>query len=446
MEPEDNDHVANAIRSVQAGSGKTRRNLMLTIVRRNGTRSVAEAIFQFARPRELGTATGVQITIRDLSKMQRTEALEDRLRQAQRMESIGRLAGGVAHDFNNILTVILATADLLQRRLPEGSPLSSDVTRILDAGARGAALTRQLLAFSRQQVIARVPLDLGNVVREVVLMLRPLLGEHISIRTEQVKQGLFIEGDRSQLEQVFMNLAVNARDAMPEGGTLHISVSEHVRHLEHGERRCVRVTVRDTGEGMDPETQEHAFEPFFTTKGRDRGTGLGLATVHGIVQQCGGVIEIESEPGQGTAFHLDFPPTTRRPKELPPSASAEQRKVSGTVLLVEDEEAVRTVTRKMLEAEGFDVIVADSAARALQLWKEHGTRIDILLTDVVMPGESGLALVKRLRANRPALRVLLISGYPAGELPGPNEPEVPMLSKPFTIRELREALEQIGAP
>ena len=386
--------------------------------------------------------------------------VQEQFVQAQKMEAVGRLAGGVAHDFNNLLTVILSwTAILLEKRGQDGEELEM-LREIGSAGERAAGLTRQLLAFSRKQVLAPRVLDLNALIADTEKFLRRLIGEDIELRTVLVPGLGTALADPGQVEQVIMNLVVNARDAMPNGGTLTIRTAnadmrDEPVHLGEGPRaaRYVMVAVGDTGVGMDAETQAHLFEPFFTTKGVGKGTGLGLATVYGIVQQSGGFIRVESEAGAGTTFKLYWP-VVERAAVVKESASGPQATLRGTetVLVVEDDEQIRNLTRTILTARGYSVLVAENGEHALALAAEHEGAIHLMLTDVIMPGMSGRELADRLNAAHPAMRVLYASGYTDEMIAhhGVLEPGVDFLQKPFTPGDLaqrvRDALDAEPRP
>jgi signal transduction histidine kinase/CheY-like chemotaxis protein len=379
-----------------------------------------------------------------------------RLQSVQKMEAIGRLAGGIAHDFNNLVQAIGGYTEILLRRLPEHDPLRRHAEEIKKAGDRAAALTRQLLAFSRQQVMQSKVLDLNTVVANVEALLRRLIGEDIELETI-LEQGLgAVRADAAQLEQVLMNLAVNARDAMPDGGTLTIE-TRNVELTRADQREAfaiqtgpyVLLAVSDTGCGMDAETRARAFEPFFTTKPPGHGTGLGLSTVYGIVKQSGGYIWVDSEPGLGTRVRIylprvDLPVETleaRRP--LPSSAP----RGTETLLLVEDEEGVRDLIREWMSGHGYTVLAAANGLEALDLAEAYQGRIHLLIADVVMPQMGGPALASRLLPLRPDMKVVYVSGY-ADEAIG--DPELlrdgaAFLQKPFTLdsllRQVREILD-----
>ncbi len=381
--------------------------------------------------------------------------LEEQLRQAQKMEAVGQLAGGIAHDFNNLLTAILSFGGFVKNDLGEGHPSRPDVDEILASAARAAALTRQLLAFSRRQVLEVRVLDLGEAVRGVENMLRRLIGENIALET-RVVPGATVLADPGHVEQILLNLAVNARDAMPAGGRLLLEVAEvppdapEVRAdggLPSGP--LVRLSVRDTGTGMDPETLAHAFEPFFTTKPIGQGTGLGLSTVYGIVTQSGGVVRVESAPGQGATFRIYLPRAdgaggTRA--AVPPAGV--RLTGSETVLLVEDDDAVRALSRRVLTQAGYRVLQASRPSEAREL-AEQGGRIHLLLTDVMLPETSGPELARELTALSPDLKVLYTSGYTAGHLALEDlvNPGRAFLPKPFgPVQLLQRTREVLDAP
>ena len=384
--------------------------------------------------------------------------LEDQLRQAQKMEAVGRLAGGVAHDFNNLLTAIGGYSDLLLADLATADPRRGDVEEIKKATERAAALTRQLLAFSRRQVLQPKVLDLNAVIVGAENLLRRLIGEHIRLETRLASGLGAVRADAGQVEQVVMNLAVNARDAMREGGTLtvetaNVQIGAERRTAEQAPMppgRYVELRVSDSGAGIDAETKRHLFEPFFTTREMGKGTGLGLATVYGIVKQSGGFIWVDSEPGRGATFTIDLPWVDEAVQPAEPGRTV-RGEASGTetILVVEDEPAVRNIARESLRVRGYTVLEAPDGDAALLLAAggEGGRAIDLLLTDVVMPGLSGRALAERLVAQRPGLRVLYMSGYTddAIGLHGVLEPGLHYLQKPFApdvlARKVRDVLD-----
>ncbi|MFN8062186.1 MAG: response regulator [Vicinamibacterales bacterium] len=379
---------------------------------------------------------------------------QQRLQSVQRMEAIGRLAGGIAHDFNNIVQAIGGFSEILLKRLPEDHPLRNNAKEIMKAGNRAAALTRQLLAFSRQQVLQPKVIDLNTVVANMEELLRRLIGEHIELRSAPGTELWRIKADVAQVEQVLMNLAVNSRDAMAEGGMLAISTANtELPEPDHDDAfpiqpgSYVLLTVEDSGCGMTPEIRARAFEPFFTTKEPGKGTGLGLSTVYGIVKQSGGYIWVDSEVGKGTRVRICLPradevasaPETRRvvPTTVP--------RGSETLLLVEDEEGVRELMREWLAGHGYQVLVAANGAEALALSEKHEGPIDVLVADVVMPLMGGPALTKRLLPLRPDMKVIYVSGY-ADEALGDHrilESGAAFLQKPFTLQSLVQKIREI---
>jgi PAS domain S-box-containing protein len=398
-----------------------------------------------------GKAVGILGIVRDITDRVR---LEDQLRQAQKMEAVGRLAGGVAHDFNNILTAIGGYSGLLLAEFAPTDPRRADVEEIKKATERAAGLTRQLLAFSRRQVLQPRVLDLNAVIAGAEKLLRRLIGEDIRLVTRLDPALGAVRADAGQVEQVVMNLAVNARDAMENGGTLTIEtrnfevpVSRRVPERDAmAPGRYVQIRVSDTGVGMDAETKRHIFEPFFTTREKGKGTGLGLATVYGIVKQSGGFIWVDSEPGRGAVFTLDLPQVDQRVEsaESPVDGRAD-RIGTETVLVVEDEPQVRTVACEALRSHGYKVLEAPDADVALRVARGSGKTIDLLLTDVVMPGLSGKQLADILAAERPGLRMLFMSGYTDDALSphGVLAPGVHYLQKPFSPEVLAQKVREV---
>jgi two-component system, cell cycle sensor histidine kinase and response regulator CckA len=381
--------------------------------------------------------------------------LEEQYQQAQKMEAIGRLAGGVAHDFNNLLTAILGYCELLLADLDRDDPRQADIAEIQKAGASAAGLTRQLLAFSRKEIIEPTLLDLNMVVADMRAMLERLIGEDVKVVLGRRPEPARVRADRGQAEQIVMNLAVNARDAMPRGGTLtietaNVELDEHYAktHLSVKPGPYVVLTMTDTGTGMTPQVQARLFEPFFTTKEVGKGTGLGLATVHGIVTRSGGSVNAYSEVGRGTAFKVYFPraDAAEMVVEAPPPV-ARPRAGAQTVLVVEDAEGLRELARRLLQRQGYTVLVAANADEALRLFERHAS-IDVVLTDVVMPGASGPELTMRLVERRPALKVIYMSGYTEEAIAqhGVLNPGIAFLQKPFTSatlgRKIREVLDR----
>ena len=430
--------------------GEPRPTIQFRILTRAGTYRVAE--FSATAQLRDGRLTGILGIGRDVTERL---GLEQQLRQAQKMEAVGRLAGGIAHDFNNILTAITGHADLLLEDLGHHDPRRADVDEIRRSAERAAGLTRQLLAFSRQQVLQPKVVDLNALVLDMDKLLRRLIGEDVELATVLDPTLGRVTADPGQLEQVIVNLAVNARDAMPQGGKLTLETRnidlDSSYTLEHSLVKpgpYVQLTVSDSGIGMDEETQAHAFEPFFTTKPRGQGTGLGLAMVYGTVKQSGGFIWVYSEPGRGATFKIYLPRVDAPVESAAPPAPVERPpRGSETVLLAEDEPAVRAIARQALERQGYTVLAAPSGADALALAAQHGATIHLLLTDVVMPGMSGRDLADRLTAQRPGIRVLYISGYTDNAIVrhGMLEPGLAYLQKPFRpdalVRKVREVLD-----
>jgi two-component system cell cycle sensor histidine kinase/response regulator CckA len=392
-----------------------------------------------------GEIVGAMSIAEDITEKKAREAAElqrsEQQQHSQRLEAVGRLAGGIAHDFNNLLTGILSYSDLILQELRPDDPLLKDVEQIRDAGQRAAGLTRHLLAFSRRQLLRPRVVSLNAMVTELAPMLQRLLGTDVALETELDPELGNVFVDPAQMEQTLINLTLNARDAMPSGGQLWIGTSN--TDLE-GEP-YIALSVSDTGVGMDPETQARIFEPFFTTKQGGGGRGLGLATVHGAVEQSGGRILVDSAPGQGTTFTIYLP---RHWSTEAAIGTAEQRMPevgTETLLLVEDESAVRTSIRRLLEWHGYTVIEARNGADALNVYNAHEGNIDLVLTDVVMPEMGGYELIEQLRARRPDLRVLFMSGYtdrpPISD--GSIPPRTGYLEKPFTVETLMRRLRQV---
>jgi PAS domain S-box-containing protein len=418
--------------------------------RSDGSRFLAEVVMTPVY--EGGRLQGFASVTRDLTELRR---LEQQLRQAQKMEAVGQLAGGVAHDFNNLLTIILGNSELVLAAIPDGDA-SSLVGEIRDAGERARALTRQLLAFGRQQVVEPKVLDLNAVVRETDRMLQRLIGEDIRLTTVLDPALRRVKVDPGQIEQVMMNLSVNARDAMPQGGGLTIETRNvdldggYLRtHAEARGGGHVLLSVTDTGVGMNEATRVRIFEPFFTTKGPGSGTGLGLAVVYGIVKQSGGHIEVYSEPGVGTSFKV-YLPTVEEAIRTTPARGVSRPDTGGeTVLLVEDDDAVRSLAARSLRARGYAVLAARDASEALDLFGAHARDIALLLTDLVMPGMSGRQLAEQVQGEQPSIKVLFMSGYTDDAVVrhGLLQSEVAFLQKPFTpsllTRRVRDLLDGI---
>ncbi len=392
---------------------------------------------------------------RDISERKRAEAeraeLEEQLRQAQKMEEIGRLAGGIAHDFNNLLTAIRGSASLALASLPPGDGPRDDLEQIEQAADRAAGLTRQLLAFARRTVLQPEVVDLGEIVRRLEPLLHRLIGEDIRLLTSVPDNSNFVLADPGQIEQVIVNLAVNAADAMPVGGTLRIEIAgcDGSQGLsEFGPcGPMTSISVTDTGHGMDAETLKHAFEPFFTTKGPGKGTGLGLATVYGIVRQSGGSVSADSRPGVGSTFTVRLPrvaPTAPSGTDAPAVIAAPLAR-TGTILVVEDDSGVRQFASRVLEVAGYKILTASDGFTAVEVARSHA--IDLLLTDVVMPGMSGREVALKLAEARPEIRVLYMSGHTDKGIvhDGVLEPDIDFLAKPFTASALLAAVDDVLA-
>ena len=397
-----------------------------------------------------GRVTGSMGVLVDLAEQKQ---LEEQLRQSQKMEAVGQLAGGIAHDFNNLLTVIGGRTYLLLTTLPEKHPGRPNVELIQETAERAAVLTRQLLAFSRKQILALQVLDLNTIVASIERILRRLIGEHIQLVIEPSATPGWVKVDPGQMEQVILNLSVNARDAMPEGGKLTLRTqnieldSEFVRHhvgASAGPHICL--TVSDSGVGMDAKTQARIFEPFFTTKGPGHGTGLGLAMVYGVVKQSGGSIWVYSEVQKGTAFNIYLPQAAGGPdKEGRKEALKANARGSETVLVVEDDPAVRELVQTMLESRGFTVLCPETPADAESLCSAHVGNIDLLLTDMIMPGATGRTIAKQISSLRPGIKILYMSGYTDDTLiqsKGFDRGDA-FLQKPFTLATLTSKVRQV---
>ena len=391
----------------------------------------------------------IENTLIDISDR---KSLEQQLWQAQKLDALGGLAGGVAHDFNNILTAVVGYADLVRQDLAPGDPHAEDMDEIIKASDRAAALTRQLLAFSRRQPFEPKALKLNGVVHDLEKMLGRLIGPDVRLVTAGEDDLAAVWADPNQVEQIVMNLAVNSRDAMPKGGTLTIETRtvelDEKYPLERADLepgRYVMLAVSDTGSGMDQDTMARVFEPFFTTKEKGKGTGLGLATVYGIVKQSKGAILVYSEPGVGTTFKCYFPATDAAVRTSGPTVAAPPVDGHETILLVEDEEPIRALATSALERQGYHVLPAADGETAMQLAATHAGRIHLLLSDGVLSGVRVPELLRRIRAQRPETRILLMSGY-SQEAVFQNdivEPDTAFLAKPFTVRQLTERVREV---
>ncbi|HYK43010.1 MAG TPA: ATP-binding protein, partial [Thermoanaerobaculia bacterium] len=433
VHPDDREAVETALRDALAGHRPYR--IEHRVVRGDGSE-----LWVYERADVVRDASGkpirVEGIVQDITDRRR---LEEQFLQAQKMEAIGRLAGGVAHDFNNLLTAILGYTDLLLQQVGPADSMREDLEQIRNAGDRAAALTRQLLAFSRRQMLEPKVIDINVTVRQLEKMLRRILGEDVLLITSLDPDLDLVRADPGQLEQVIVNLVVNSRDAMPSGGTITIETRgttlDGARDLgrfaiEKGS--YVVVEVRDTGSGMDPATLARIFEPFFTTKEKGKGTGLGLATAYGIVKQSGGYIACDSEPGEGTRFQIYLPRSYDRPEESSAQRGGrDSLRGTETVLLVEDEEGVRRLSRRLLEAHGYHVLEASGAEEAIEFAARYPDPIHLLLTDVVMPGLSGPEAAAQIQAMRPRIKVLFMTGYSDSTVTGLS-PDAALLQKPFT--------------
>jgi PAS domain S-box-containing protein len=381
--------------------------------------------------------------------------LEDQFRQSQKMEAVGRLAGGIAHDFNNLLMVISGYTEVLLYHLSPGHPLYGKAEAIQQASDRASTLTRQLLAFSRKQLLELKVIDVNAIVTDMERLLRPLIGEHIELTTSLSSDVGCTRADAGQLEQVIMNLVVNAKDALPNGGKLSIRTASVMlddsyrpenTFIQHGP--YVMISVADNGHGMDRETQARIFEPFFTTKEKGKGTGLGLSTVYGIIKQSGGYIFVQSEPGRGTSFNIYLPRVDEPSESLAAPVSPATTGGSETILLVEDEDSVRQLVRETLESRGYRVLEAENGTAGLAVSAKHTDPIHMVITDIVMPGMSGHELVQKLTPSRPGIKALYLSGYAQDAFSATGVAENPkiFLQKPFTLHSLaRKVREVLGA-
>ncbi|HEY1423436.1 MAG TPA: ATP-binding protein [Candidatus Acidoferrum sp.] len=421
-----------------------------------GVNALEQGDFQFPLSAtsndEIGVVTAAFNHLRQSLRQGQEEqkTLEQRLRQAHKMEAVGRLAGGVAHDFNNLLTIIRGNADLLSERV-ETDAKKKNVEQIQKASERAVGMTRQLLAFSRMQVLQPKVLDLNLIISEMGKMLPRLIGEHIEYSFVPRNNLYSVLADPGQIEQVLMNLAVNARDAMPNGGTLQVrtqntevTAAEATRRPSMQPGSYAQISVTDSGQGMSEETKTHIFEPFFTTKELGKGTGLGLATVYGIVKQSRGFIWVESEPGKGSTFEIFLPCTLAAPDRKSATETAPgQRRATETVLIVEDEPGVRDLAHQFLKNAGYKVLEARDGAEALEISGRFAGAIDLLLTDMVMPRMSGLEVATALRAARPAMKILIMSGYSDFEPAAGTAERFASIAKPFSMSSLLQKVEAV---
>jgi PAS domain S-box-containing protein len=418
-------------------------------VRKDGSRFWASATITALRD-ATGTLRGFSEVARDLTERR---SLEEQLRQAQRMESVGRLAGGVAHDFNNLLAAIQGSSELLLDRFPDGDRSRRAAERIHKAAERGAALTRQLLAFSRRQVFKPRILELNGIVTELRDLVARLLGEDIEFELGLEARLRRVEADPTHIDQILMNLVVNARDAMPDGGhlvilTANVDLEEaEAKLLELQAGRYVELAIRDSGHGMDGETLSKMFEPFFTTKEPGKGTGLGLSTVFGLVKQNGGGIGAESELDRGTIVRIYLPSAEERISRAGAESRPDPRTERGseTILIVEDNQLLREHACEILGASGYSILSANDPETALRLSEEHQGQIDLVLSDVVMPQMNGFELAAQLRQRYPQMRILLMSGYSQTELADREalDRRVPLIQKPFSNRDLMDRVREM---
>lgn len=417
-------------------------------VRKDGTVITVRLSGRAVRGRS-GGVEGLELVAEDVTERR---SLERQVQRAQKMEAVGRLAGGIAHDFNNLLVAILGYADLLAKDLAPGDARLAHVEQVRMAGERAASLTKQLLAFSRRQVIDRQPLSLTEVVRDMAPMLHRLIGENIRLDCRIDPTVAATKADRGQIEQVVMNLVVNARDAMPQGGTLTISTRNAVVSGNHDgvkgpipAGRYAVLSVEDTGVGMAPEVQAHLFEPFFTTKEEGKGTGLGLSTVYGIVVNSGGAVSVRSVPGRGSAFDV-YLPATHAPVavSMPPATTPPAKPRGETVLLVEDDPSVRDLARQILTMAGYKVVATGDAAEALAALENEAKDARVLVADIVLPDASGVELAERVRAAAPNVGLLLTSGYTthAIEVETLHGLKAGFLQKPFRMEALLKGVER----
>ncbi len=423
--------------------------IKFTMLKEDGSRFPVEAVSTVVRDKK-GEPIALLAHAWDISG---PEQLEQQLQQAQKMESVGRLAGGVAHDFNNLLTAILGAADLMAVDMHAADPLLKGVQQIMQAGRRAADLTHQLLAFSRRQILKAEILDLNSVVSEILSMLRRLIGEDIEIVLALDPDPCLVKVDRGQFEQILMNLSVNARDAMPNGGRLTFETTAVDLDQQDGVEPAghyLMLTVSDTGEGMDQATMQKIFEPFFSTKEMGKGTGLGLSMVYGIVKQSGGSIFVDSEPGRGSSFKIYLPATKKQAEAVPSFPGPEQVQIhrrSETIMVVEDEDVVLNLAVEILHRENYTVLQARTAEEALLLLQENANDVDLLLTDVVLTGMSGAELARKVVAQSPRTKVLYMSGYTDDAITqhGVLREGVAFVQKPFTLNLLTRKVRMVLA-
>jgi PAS domain S-box-containing protein len=448
------DHVAHRQRYFESpGTRPLGTGLEFHGLRSDGSEFPADIAVS---PIDTGRGTTAVVVVHDLSATRESERRRDeelaranreaRIAQSSRLESLGQLAGGVAHDFNNLLGVILNYADFVADELKEGTTAHTDVVEIRRAAERATELTRQLLIFSRRETVKPAPVDLNEVVRDVERLLRRTLGEHIELVVNLRRDVPAVLADPGQVEQVLVNLAVNARDAMPDGGRLVIETSDVEldrdflrEHPGAAPGRYVKLTVADNGRGMEPEVAARAFEPFFSTRRKGEGTGLGLATVYGIVTAAGGQISIYSEPGEGTVFSVHLPAANSAvPASSGERAAAEAPGRGERILVVEDEDSVRALAKRILSEGGYQVSAASRGAEAVELLRDPSREFDLLISDVVMPEMRGVELVERAQELRPQLPVMMMSGYttPLADEDRRAMADAPLLEKPFSRRDL----------
>ncbi|MBI4376515.1 MAG: response regulator [Elusimicrobia bacterium] len=457
------DHSMPHFSAIQALETIKERNLDIPVIILSGTIEEEKAVEAMRagasdyimKGKAARLLPAIERELREAEARRKARKVEEQFRQAQKMEAIGRLAGGVAHDFNNLLTAILGNCSFLVDGIKRGNPDTKDVEDIRAAGERAAALTRQLLAFSRKQVLEVRVLDLNAVVASMDRLLRRLIGEDIELTMAAGNDLGRIKADQGQIEQVIMNLAVNARDAMPDGGKLKIETANTTLdetssggQFEVKPGPYVTLLIADTGCGMDDKVLSHLFEPFFTTKEMGKGTGLGLSTVYGIVKQSSAYIWINSAPGRGTTFKICFPLVKEAAEPVAsPERTIKSLRGSETILLVEDDERVRNLTRRILTQQGYKVLPTADGTEALRVCDEHKGDIHLLVTDVVMPRVSGGELARQILQTRAGIKVLYISGYTDNVIAhqGVLKPGIHFLQKPFTpeglARKMREVLE-----